>query len=263
MRTAFLILTCLVSLSTFACKRAGWQVRLWVGTGRVEGTPDGSRVATVVAVTTSEGAYPDTDMVVNVKVAGEASSTNLSIPANKGIWSGWIYYTDDRVWPTSDIEATTTTPEDKEISTKRHYPSGGTPIDYPATHATLDTIARQVVCSIESVPGGVSYRFWLGRGEETFSVAWGSSFEKSPFAYSVPFDSLSGGPDYTLWGLADNFDMPAIKAGPDGLKALPEKIRSSLGQGPQFTLPGRRAASAVGLIPERTAPGAISALPAE
>jgi hypothetical protein len=263
MRTMALMFTCLVALSTFACKRAGWQVRLWVGTGRVEGTPDGSRVATVVAVTNSEGAYPDTDMVVNVKVTGEASSTNLSIPANKGVWSGWIYYTDGHVWPTSDIEATTTTPEGKEISAKRHYTSGGTPLDFPATQATLDTVARQVVCSIESVPGGVSYRFWLGRGGETFNIAWGSSFEKSPFAFNVPFDSLAAGQDYTMWGLADNFDMPAIKDGPAGLNALPENVRSSLGRGPQFTLPGRLATHAAELMPDRRMPGAIGSWAAD
>jgi len=261
-RTVALLLAGLVALMTLACKHAGWQVRLWVGTGRVEGTPDGSRVATVVAVTNSDGAYPDTNMVVNVRV-GEASSTYLSIPANKRVWSGWIYYTDGRVWPTSDIEATTTTPEGKEISAKRHYTSGGTPLDYPATHAAIDTVARQVAYSIESVPGGVSYRFWFSRGEETFNTAWGTSFETSPFAFNVPFDSLATGQDYTMWGLADNFDMPAIKDGPAGLNALPENIRSSLGLGPQFTLPGRLAANPARLMPEHRTPGSINALSAE
>ena len=60
---AALIITLAVPMG---CTPKGWKLRLRVGTGRVETTPEGSRIAVLVAVTDAAGQYPDADVEVTV-----------------------------------------------------------------------------------------------------------------------------------------------------------------------------------------------------
>jgi len=254
-----LMLTLVVPLG---CTTKGWKVLLRVGAGKVETTPEGSRISVLVAVTDAEGQYPDADMVVTLTNKTDGVSTTAAVPANKGTWMGWIFYTDGRVWPTSDVEATAVTPEGKTISAKRHYDAGGTPLPGPATSFELDSANRQVVMTVGAVNGAKSYRFWLGRGTEVFDIAWSSAFRITPYADTLSLDSLSSGQLYTLWGLATNLDMPALKEGPAALKDVPALATQTLSSGGQFTNP-----LAAGLprpaVPSPAEPGVLQARSAE
>jgi hypothetical protein len=244
------------------CTSREWKVLLRVGPGEVETTPEGSRVSVLVAVTDAEGAYPDSGMTVTLTNKSDGVSTTVTVPANKGTWTGWIFYTDGRVWPTSDIEATAVTPEDKTISAKQHYAAGGTPLPGPATSFELDSANRQVIMTVGAVSGAKAYRFWLGRGTAVFDIAWSSAFRSAPYADTLSFDSLSSGQPFTLWGLATNLDMPALKDGPAALKDVPALATQTLTSGGEFTNPLARGQFQP-RVPVTAVPGVLQASSAE
>ena len=232
-RLLFAALACTL-IAPLGCTSKGWKVQLRVGPGSVEATPEGSRISAFVAVTNAEGQYPDTDLVVTVTNKVDGVSTTVAVPANKGTWMGFLFYTDGRVWPTSDVEATVVTPEGKAISAKRHYDAGGTPLPSPATSFALDSTNRQVVMTVGSVTGAKSYRFWLSRGTALFDIGWGSPFRTTPYTDTLSYDSLQSGQLYTLCGLATNLDMPALKDGPAALTSVPTLATQTLATGGQF-----------------------------
>ncbi len=250
-----LMLTFIVPLG---CTSKGWKVLLRVGTGRVETTPEGSRVSVLVAVTNAEGQYPDADMVVTLTNMTDSVSTTVTVPANKGTWMGFIFYTDGRVWPTSDVEATAVTPEGKTISAKRHYDEGRTPLPGPATSFVLDSANQQVVMTVGAVSGAKAYRFWLSRGTAAFDIEWGSAFRITPYADTLSLDSLASGQLYSLWGMATNLDMPALKEGPAALKNVPTLATQTLSSGGQFTNPSV-AGRPCPAVPSPAEPGILQA----
>ncbi len=262
MRKLLLLALMLTLVLSLGCASKGWKVLLRLGAGKVETTPDGSRVSVLVAVTNTEGEYPDADLDVTLTNKSDGVSTTVTVPANKGTWTGWIFYTDGRVWPTSDIEATAVTPEGKTISAKSHYAADGTPLPGPATSFELDTANQQVVMTVGAVSGAKSYRFWLGRGTATFDIAWSSTFRSTPYADTLSLDSLSSGQLYTLWGLATNLDMPALRDGPAALKDVPALATQTLASGGEFTNPlavGRLRPS----VPLTAVPGVLQTITAE
>jgi hypothetical protein len=254
-----LMLTLIVPLG---CASKGWKVLLRVGPGRVETTPAGSRISVIVAVTNAEGQYPDADMVVTLTNKVDSVSTTVTVPANKGTWMGFLFYTDGRAWPTSDVEATAVTPEGKTFSTKRHYDAGGTPWPGPATSFVLDSANRQVVMTVGAVSGAKAYRFWLSRGTAVFDITWGSAFRSAPYADTLSLDSLASGQLYSLWGMATNLDMPALKEGPAALKNVPALATQTLAGGGQFTglLAGGRP---LPFVPSPAEPGKLQARSAD
>jgi hypothetical protein len=261
-RKLLLLASMLTLIVPLGCASKEWKVLLRVGAGEVETTPDGSRVSVLVAVTNAEGEYPDADMAVTLTNKSDGVSTTVTVPANKGTWMGWIFYTDGRVWPTSDIEATAVTPEGKTISAKQHYAAGGTPLPNPTTSLELDTANRQVVMTVGAVSGAESYRFWLGRGTAVFDIAWSSAFRSTPHADTLSLDSLSSGQLYTLWGLATNLDMPALKDGPAALKNVPALATQTLASGGEFTNPLARGRFQP-RVPVTAVPGVLQASSAE
>lgn len=262
MRRLLLLASMLTLVVPLGCTSKGWKVLLRVGAGKVETTPDGSRVSVLVAVTDTEGEYPDADLDVTLTNKSDGISTTVTVPASKGTWMGWIFYTDGRVWPTSDIEATVVTPENKTISARQHYTAGGTPLPEPATSFALDSTNQAVVVTIGAVSGAESYRFWLGRGTAVFDIAWSSAFRSTPYADTLPLDSLSSGQLYALWGLTTNLDMPALKDGPAALKKIPDLATQTLASGGEFTNPlatGRPRPC----VPVSAASGVLQAISAE
>lgn len=240
MRKLLLLALMLALIVPLGCASKGWKVLLRVGAGDVQTTPEGSRVSVLVAVTDADGQYPDADVVVTLTNKTDDVSTKVTVPANKGTWMGFIFYTDGRVWPTSDIEATAVTPEDKTISAKRHYDAGGTPLAGPATSYELDSVNRQLVMTVAAASGAKSYRLWLGRGNEVFNIAWGSTYHAAPYADTLALDSLTSGESYSVWGIATNLDMPALKEGPAALKNVPALATQSISNGGTFHYPSAR-----------------------
>jgi len=261
-RKLLLLVSILTLVVPLGCASKEWKILLRVGAGRVETTPDGSRVSVLVAVTNTEGEYPDADLDVTLTNKSDGVSTTVTVPANKGTWMGWIFNTDGRVWPTSDIEATAVTPEGKTISAKGHYAADATSLPEPITSFELDSTNQQVVMTVGAVNGARSYRFWLGRGAAVFDIAWSSAFRSTPYADTLSLDSLSSGQLYTLWGLATNLDMPALKDGPAALKNVPALATQTLASGGEFTNPlavGRLRPS----VPVTAVPGVLQAISAE
>lgn len=258
MRKLLLLALMLTLVVPLGCTSKGWKVLLRVGAGRVETTPEGSRISVIVAVTDAEGHYPDADMVVTLTNKIDSVSTTVTVPANKGTWMGFLFYTDGRAWPTSDVEATAVTPQSKTISAKQHYEAGGTPLPGPATSFVLDSANRQIVMTVGAVNGARAYRFWLSRGTGVFDIAWGSTFRSTPYADTLSPDSLASGELYTLCGLATNLDMPALKEGPAALKNVPALATQTLSTDGQFhnLLAAGRPLSA---LPSPAGPGTLQA----
>jgi len=173
-------------------------------------------------------------VVVTLTNKVDSVSTMVTVPANKGTWMGFLFYTDDRVWPTSDVEATIAAPDGKIISAKRHYDAGGMPLPAPAASFGLDSTNRQVVMTIGAASGAKAYRVWLCRSSALFDIAWGGAFRMTPHTDTLSLDSLGSGQVYTLCGLATNFDMPGLKDGPAALKNLPTLATQTLATGGQF-----------------------------
>jgi hypothetical protein len=255
-----LVVACLAPL---ACKKKDWRVRLWVGPGEVETTPDGSRVAVLVAITDPDGHYPDTALSVKVTNRNDGVYTTVAIPANRGYWMGWLYYTDGRVWPTSEIEASAEVPGGGSVNERQDHTSGGTTLSGPPMDLAVDTTGGRAVITIGTVDDGESYRCWLSRGDAPFDIAWGSDFHRTAFTDTVPLDTLASGEAYYVWALANDFDMTAVKAGPAALDHVGSSVRSSLGRGPQFTNPLSLGRAAQPPTRHAAAPGALVAQPAD
>ncbi|MBN2537351.1 hypothetical protein JXB37_03635 [candidate division WOR-3 bacterium] len=236
MKKLLVLLLVAAAALTLTCGRKGWRIWLRVGQGRVEGTSLGSRVAVFVGVTDDDGLYPVDDVPVTLENLADGVTIPLTVKALK-TWSGWVYYNDSRVWPESDIEATCESPGPTTITDSRHYGGGAAALDYPALELELDTLAREVRIGIAAVAGARAYRLWLGRYDDPFNRAWSSGLSDSPFADTVPLDTLQTGQQYTLWGLVSNLDLVALEADPTALKSLPANALLSLGKGPELTAP--------------------------